>query len=123
MKKILFMAGLASLILLGCDSFLDVKPKGFTIPELLNDYKQLLNDQGLIRASPAYPDYLSDNVQSGDPTDVNRSASFDSYPTVKKRLYTFEHGAIFEDGQYDPYWESAYSHIFTYNVVINNVLS
>lgn len=117
------MAGLASLILLGCDSFLDVKPKGFTIPELLNDYKQLLNDQGLIRASPAYPDYLSDNVQSGDPTDVNRSASFDSYPTVKKRLYTFEHGAIFEDGQYDPYWESAYSHIFTYNVVINNVLS
>lgn len=123
MKKILFSALLAAFILTGCESYLDVKPKGFTIPELLRDYTQLLNDQGLIRASPAYPDYITDHIQSGDIVDVNRAASFDSYPTVKKRLYTFEGGAIFEDGQGDVYWETAYNHIFTYNVVINNVMS
>ena len=123
MKKYCILAFMATLFLVGCNSYLDVKPKGFTIPELLNDYQLLINDLSLIRASPAYPDYLSDHVQAGDPVDVNKSTSFESLPTVKKRLYMFEHGAIFEDGQYDPYWEAAYSHIFTYNVVINNVLN
>ncbi len=123
MKKYCILAFVATLFLVGCNSYLDVKPKGFTIPELLNDYQLLINDLSLIRASPAYPDYLSDHVQAGDPVDVNKSTSFESLPTVKKRLYMFEHGAIFEDGQYDPYWEAAYSHIFTYNVVINNVLN
>lgn len=123
MKKIFYLALLASGLFVSCNSYLDVKPKGFTIPELVNDYRQLLGNQALIRASPAYPDYISDNVQSGDLEDVNSSASFNSYATVKKNLYTLAHGAIFEDGDYDPYWESAYSHIFTYNVVINNVLA
>lgn len=123
MKKILFSVILTIFILTGCESYLDVKPKGFTIPELLNDYVQLLNDQSLIRASPAYPDYISDHVRSGDRIDVNGAASFENLPSVKKRLYTFEHGAIFEDGQGDVYWETAYNHVFTYNVIINNVLT
>ncbi len=122
MKKTLFSAVIAALICMSCDSYLDVKPKGFTIPELVNDYTQLLNSVSLIRASPAYPDYLTDHVQSGDGVDVNRGASFEAYGTMKKNLYTFSHGAIFEDGETDPYWETAYNHIFTYNVVINHVL-
>lgn len=123
MKKILFSAVMASLILMGCESYLDEKPKGFTIPELLNDFEQLLNNQSLIAASPAYPDFLSDNLYSGDTDDATNPASFGDYSTSKKRMHSFEHGAIFEDGQSDPFWESAYRHIFTYNVVINNVLS
>ncbi|MCS4225440.1 RagB/SusD family nutrient uptake outer membrane protein [Sphingobacterium sp. BIGb0165] len=110
-------------ILSSCNKYLDIKPKGFTIPEALNDYKLLLNDQSLVRASPVYPNYLADNIQSGDPQDVQSAASFDYYDYVKKQLYSFARGAIFENGQYDPYWETAYSRIFTYNVIINNVLT
>lgn len=123
MKKIFSLALIATILFTGCNSYLDVKPKGFTIPELLADYVQLLNNQSLLRASPAYPDFIADNIQSGTLVDVNNSAGFEAYPTVKKRLYTFEHGSIFEDGQADPYWETAYSRIFTYNVIVNNVLS
>ncbi|WP_270089821.1 RagB/SusD family nutrient uptake outer membrane protein [Sphingobacterium sp. SYP-B4668] len=121
MKKTILSALFTSFLLLGCNSYLDIKPKGFTIPEFIDDYKLLMNNQGLIRATPAFPDYLTDHIVSGNPVDIS-GTGFDSYPTVKKRLYTFEHGAIFEDGQADSYWETAYSHIFTYNVVINNVL-
>ncbi|MBL1408900.1 RagB/SusD family nutrient uptake outer membrane protein [Sphingobacterium faecale] len=123
MKKIFSIALVASIFLSSCNSYLDVKPKGFTIPELLNDYQLLLNDQGLIRASPVFSNYITDNILSGTRVDVNRSASFDYYSTFQKRLYTFEHGPIFEDGQYEIYWETAYSHIFTFNVIINNVLA
>ncbi|MDM1294205.1 RagB/SusD family nutrient uptake outer membrane protein [Sphingobacterium sp. N143] len=123
MKKI-YIGLLFGLLALGsCSKYLDIKPKGFTIPENLNDYRLLLNDQALVRASALYPNYLTDNLQSGDPEDVQSAASYDYYDYVKKQLYSFAHGAIFEDGQYDPYWESAYSHIFTYNVIINNVLT
>ncbi|RKE46889.1 RagB/SusD family nutrient uptake outer membrane protein [Sphingobacterium detergens] len=122
MKKIYIGLLFGLMTLSSCNKYLDIKPKGFTIPENLNDYKLLLNDQGLISASPVYPNYLTDNLQSGDPQDVQSAASFDYYDYVKKQLYSLAHGAIFEDGQYDPYWETAYSHIFTYNVIINNVL-
>lgn len=123
MKKFFSLALVASILISGCNSYLDVKPKGFTIPELVGDFEQLLNYTTLIRASPGYPDYLTDHVQSGDLVDATRGASFESYAVAKRRLYTFEHGAIFEDGSPDSYWETAYSHIFTYNVVINNVLN
>ncbi|SPZ85113.1 Uncharacterised protein [Sphingobacterium multivorum] len=123
MRKIYIGLLFGLLTLNSCNKYLDIKPKGFTIPENLNDYKLLLNDQSLVRASAVYPNNLVDNLQSGDPQDVQSAASYDYYDYVKKQLYSFAHGAIFEDGQYDPYWESAYSHIFTYNVVINNVLA
>jgi len=123
MRKIYIGLLFGLLTLNSCNKYLDIKPKGFTIPEALNDYKLLLNDQSLVRASPVYPNYLTDNLQSGDPQDVQSAASFDYYDYVKKQLYNLAHGAIFEDGQYDPYWETAYSHIFTYNVIINNVLT
>jgi len=123
MKKIYYLFAFALLILSSCNKYLDVKPKGFTIPEKVNDYRLLLNDQGLLRASAVFPDYLTDNVVSGDNADVSSSASFEYYPFVKRQLYTFAHGAVFEQGQSDIYWENAYSQLFTYNVVINNVLN
>lgn len=30
-----------------CDDWLDIQPKGFTIPEKYADYEQLMNDQSL----------------------------------------------------------------------------
>lgn len=123
MKKICISLLLGLFTLGSCNKYLDIKPKGFTIPENLNDYQLLLNNTSLIFSTPAYPVYLTDDLNSGDRNDVQSAARFDFYSYMKKQLYTFAPGAIFEDGQTDSYWESAYSRIFSYNVIINNILA
>lgn len=125
MKKTIYgaIAGAAVLLAAGCNKYLDIKPKGFTIPEVFDDYQKLGNDIGLYRAVSAYPVYLTDDVQAGVDKDVNKSAAFNAYPVFKRNLYTFQPGQVLEPGQVDNQWEPAYSHIFTYNVIINNVMS
>lgn len=125
MKKTVFgmIAGAAVFLAAGCNKYLDVKPKGFTIPEFFDDYQKLGNDLGLYRAVSAYPVFLTDDVQAGTDNDVNKSAGFNRYPVFKRNLYTFEPGQVLEAGQVDNQWEPAYSHIFTYNVIINNVMN
>ncbi|SKB36745.1 SusD family protein [Sphingobacterium nematocida] len=123
MKKFFSLALVASIVFSGCNSYLDVKPKGFTIPELVGDFEQLLNNTSLLRTLPASFDFLADNIQSGKRTDEALATSFDSYSFMLRSLYTFEHGPVLEGGDSDSYWDAAYNHIFTYNVVINNVLN
>ncbi|SHM86468.1 SusD family protein [Chitinophaga jiangningensis] len=126
MKKILVICFAAAVLTTGftsCNKYLDVKPKGYTIPQFYEDYEKLMNNMSLIRLSAAYPDYLSDDVQVGDPTDVSKLASYSGLSDFKKALYTFQPGAVFVPGSSDPFWETAYSHIYTYNVVINNILN
>lgn len=115
-------AGAAILLATGCNKYLDIKPKGFTIPEFLDDYQKLLNSQDLYRAVSAYPVFLTDDVQAGIENDVNKSAGFSRYAVFKRNLYTFEKGQVMEQGQQDVQWEPNYSHIFTYNAIINNVM-
>ncbi|WP_198651913.1 RagB/SusD family nutrient uptake outer membrane protein [Chitinophaga deserti] len=125
MKKTIYgiLAGATMLLAAGCNKYLDIKPKGFTIPELVEDYQKLLNSQDLYRAVSAYPVFLTDDVQSGVDNDVNRAAGFSTYSLFKRNLYTFEKGQVMEQGQQDVQWEPNYSHIFTFNAIINNVMT
>ncbi|MBV8252256.1 MAG: RagB/SusD family nutrient uptake outer membrane protein [Chitinophaga sp.] len=125
MKKIVaFLFTAASIISFSsCKKYLDVKPKGYTIPQFYDDYAKLMNNGSLVRVSSAYPNYLTDDVQAGEDGDVNTSASYKNLSDFKKNLYTFQKGAVFIPGSSDPYWEPAYSHIYTYNVVINNIMN
>jgi tetratricopeptide (TPR) repeat protein len=112
------MAGLSS-----CHKFLDVKPKGYTIPQFYEDYAKLMNSMDLVRVSSVYPNYLTDDVLAGDDNDVTVSASYLDLDDYKKALYSFKPGAVFSPGSSDPLWEPAYSHIYTYNIVINNIMA
>lgn len=124
MKKICFLlCSFLTLVLAGCDRYLDVKPKGFTIPEFFDDYAKLMSNQDLIRVSSAYPSYLTDDVRAGDSVDVSKGAGYNNLAQFKKNLYTFNNGPVFLPGETDPLWEPAYAHIYTYNTVINNILN
>lgn len=126
MKKIIVLCFAAAALTAGfssCNRYLDVKPKGYTIPQFYEDYQKLMNNMSLIRVSSAYPGYLTDDVQTGDPTDVSKQASYSGLADYKKALYTFQPGGVFVPGSSDPLWEPAYSHIYTYNVVINNIMN
>lgn len=124
MKNKLFIS-LAILVVVftGCKKFLDIKPKGFTIPEFFDDYQKLMNNQDLLRVSSAYPNYLTDDLQAGDVNDVNRNAKYAQLPQFEKNLYEFKNGQVLLDGESDQLYEPAYNHIYTYNTVINNVLN
>ncbi|AIM37145.1 hypothetical protein KO02_10930 [Sphingobacterium sp. ML3W] len=122
MKRVYLSLLLGLLTLGSCSKYLDIKPKGFTIPEYIKDYQLLLNSSSLIASTPGYPVFLTDDLYSGDRNDVQSGARYDYYSYLKKQLYSFAHGAVLEDGQTDTYWETAYSRIFTYNVIINNIL-
>ena len=124
MKKIFFLLiFIVSTTFISCDRYLDIKPKGYTIPKYYDDYAKLLTDQSLIRVSSAYPSYITDDVNAGLANDVNKSAVWTNLSQYKKNLYTFGNGQIFLPGDTDPLYEPAYNHIYTYNVIINNILN
>ncbi len=114
-------AGL-TLLLTSCDKYLDVKPKGYTIPEKFTDYEKLMSNLSLSRAVSAYPNWLTDDVQTGIVNDVSKSARYNSYSAFKLRMYRFESGQIMDMGSQDSQWEPSYQHIYVYNTVINNIM-
>lgn len=126
MKKIIYFIFIVSgLLLQGCDDFLDVKPKGFTIPELTGDYERLLNSQEIQNVLDNYPVYITDDIllcDEGAGGDMN-GFEFKGIDESKRNLYTFQHGQVFTPGNNDQIWNGAYSNIFTYNAVANNVMS
>lgn len=123
MKKIFITILFAAVTLSGCKKYLDIRPKGYTIPEYYDDFAKLLNDNALNRVGGAYVNYITDDVQAGREKDKSTSADYPLYALNKRNLYEFQHGAIFEDGQSDAFYEPAYDHIYTYNTVINHVES
>lgn len=121
MKKIFIALLLAAGIFTGCKDYLDIKPKGYTIPEFFEDYKKLLNNRDLNRSSSGYPIFMTDDAQVGTEKDVNSATDYTLYALLKRNLYSFAPGAILESGNDDSFYEAAYSNIFTYNTVINNI--
>jgi tetratricopeptide (TPR) repeat protein len=121
MKKIFTILFITIVALSGCKKYLDIKPKGYTIPEFYDDYERLLNNSSLYGVSSSYPVYLTDDAQSGEIKDPNKSADYQGYDLFKRNLYEFKPGRIFEAGQSDQFYEAAYEHIFVYNTIINNI--
>ncbi|TKC57253.1 RagB/SusD family nutrient uptake outer membrane protein [Pedobacter hiemivivus] len=122
MKKIfiLFVA-FTSIAASGCKKYLDVKPKGYTIPSTFDDYQKLLNNQSLAGLSSPYANFLTDNLRAGEVNDPNRATEYPIMGLELRNLYEFKGGAVFDQAAADPFWETAYAHIYVYNSVINNI--
>lgn len=103
-----------------CNNFLDIKPKGYTIPEFFDDYERLLASMNFNFAGDIYVNYLTDDIHLADKT-VHRDMSYDSKQEEEKKMYNFSSGQIFQAGTSDRFWDGAYSRIFTLNAIINNV--
>ncbi|NLR64484.1 RagB/SusD family nutrient uptake outer membrane protein [Chitinophaga varians] len=124
MKKIfiLLMTGISLTMLSACNKYLDIKPKGYTIPEYFDDYQKLMNSTSLVAAVAAYPAYITDDVEGGEDNDVNQQASYSFLSVYKRNLYNFSPGQILDQNDNDPQWNPTYANIFTCNTVINNVM-
>lgn len=105
-----------------CDDYLDIKPKGVVIPENCEDYEKLLNYAQLMKASESYPNYMTDDIYL-DYEDMLGLGMLAYVPleNPKKNLFTFS-SDIFGDGETDGLWEYSYNRIYTYNVIIQNVM-
>ncbi len=102
-----------------CNDFLDIKPKGVVIPEKCEHYETLLNFAQLMKSSDSYPNYLTDDVFL-----PNHDAVTGGYQTLElplQHLYSFQ-SEVFGDGEKDDLWTYAYNRIYTYNVIIQEVM-
>ncbi|MEG2780336.1 MAG: RagB/SusD family nutrient uptake outer membrane protein [Bacteroidales bacterium] len=120
-RKVIYIFLLATVILQSCNSFLDIQPKGYTIPSKYEDYRQLMNYAQMYKASDSYPNFITDDVLMGG--EGSTECNYIDLATEEKNLYTFEHGDIFADGDEDGLWNYSYQRIYTCNTVINNVLT
>lgn len=107
-------------LLASCDDYLDLKPKGVVIPEKCEDYESLLNYAQLMKASEAYPNFMTDDVFL--PYDDDMTGGYIALELPQQRLYTFE-SEIFGDGESDGLWEYSYNRIYTYNVIVEDVMN
>lgn len=109
--------------LTSCDDWLGNKPKGYTIPETYADYQKLMASQYLLNTLDPYLVYFTD-----DPMLVAKDEStvewfeYIGKNDHERNIFSFQHGQVYTPGNSDGIWEGAYSNIFTYNAVINNVL-
>jgi hypothetical protein len=118
MKKIFIYLLVLIPAIQGCKKFLGITPKGFTIPQYYQDYVQLMNYAQLQKAGDEYPALLTDDIQYSS---ADSLYSYNQDIESNQRLYTFAHGAVFNDGVSDNIWEGAYARIFYFNVVINHI--
>lgn len=125
MKIRIYLAVIAATFALqSCNDFLDVHPKGYTIPEKFEDYEKLMNYVSLYRSLDIYPSFFTDDILLLDKKQTTVSwFEYEGKSDEKRNLYSFQPGQIFTPGNNDGIWEDSYSNIFTYNAVINNVLS
>lgn len=106
-------------LMASCDDYLNIKPKGMVIPEKCEDYEKLLNYAQLMKASDSYPNFMTDDVFL--PYDDDLTGGYVSLELPDQRLYTFD-SEVFGDGESDGLWEYSYNRIYTYNVIIQEVM-
>lgn len=104
-----------------CDSYLDIKPKGERIPETASDYRSMLSHSNIQKIGETYPVYLTDDCYLPDSAVNTATPGLNTITPYLKRLYTFDK-EVFGDGEDDTFWFSAYSRIFTNNVVVREVM-
>lgn len=106
--------------LVSCNDYLDIKPKGVVIPEKCSDYESLLNDAQLMKASDSYPNYMTDDVYM--PYEDDMTGGFLYMELPNQNLYSFQ-SEVFGDGEEDGLWEYSYNRIYTYNVIVEDVMA
>lgn len=121
MKKttILIAAILSLMGFSSCKKYLDVKPKGYVIPQTVEDLERLLNGQNMTRMLPTDLDMLSDDFFYKD---VDKASLLKENSTQSRTyLWLPEIYTTPEDWKYNSAWNLMYNNIYQYNAIINNI--
>ena len=125
MKKIIIsILFTGTLVLCGCDKFLDYKPKDIYIPSTLEHFEGMLNNRNVILHSDLHIDLMTDDaylpeLENAAPPQFNL---FNYNKPDARRIYLFD-PKPFSEVETDYSWSETYNRLFYFNTVINNVLS
>lgn len=119
---------LGILLLGGCNDFLDLKPKGKDIPETIEHYNGLFNNTILTAVTYAQATELGTkmgastlyNIFMGDELTATQT-SVAELDYQMNQAYGWE-DKIFDEGDDVCEWASMYQQIYTFNVIINDVM-
>lgn len=107
--------------LVGCNKFLDNQPKGFLIPKTAKDYEALLNDGDILKSSETYPIFMTDDAYIPEMDQTGFLPGINNIDKVTKNLYTFQKD-VFGQSEMDGFWSYSYNRIYTYNVIIQQIM-
>lgn len=100
-----------------CDKFLDIKPKGYVIPETVEDFERILNAEALTKLLSDGIERLSDDFY--DPTIIkDQDILWRDY-----RIYMWLPDVYSTVEDYRGYsnWDRLYQRLYQYNAVINGI--
>lgn len=100
-----------------CKDYLDIKPKGVSVPEKASEYEQLLNYAQMTKGLEVYMNYMTDDAALPD----KGYAGYESKSTAIRNLFTFQ-SEIFGPAEWDILWLQSYNRIYYCNVVINQIM-
>ena len=123
MKKLFLYISIAiALMATSCDSYLDEKPKGYTIPVYFEDFALMLNSYEFVFLGQIYPTYMTDDVDLGDenaPTYFSIASKYEE----ELNMFKFKEGEVFNPSSDDYAYGSFYKIVYICNVVANNILN
>ena len=122
MKRFVSTLMLLSMVALlpSCNKFLDIKPKGFVIPEYTQDYEKLLNYAQLMKYSDNTVIYMTDDLFIPD-DEQDFTGGVPGLDVAERNFYLFNE-TIYGDGIKDPLYEYSYNRIYYYNVIVDDIM-
>ena len=110
MKRICNIA-LAIILLCGCDSFLDVTPKGKLLPEKVQDFDEMIGDSRNPSSINPLAEMCGDNLYMTEERLTGKMMS------EQGKAYTWQEEFYLPEED-DATWNSAYEIIYTCNLVL-----
>lgn len=106
----------------GCSKFLDIKPKGYDIPEKIEHFEGMFNNESLTyyRQQIGMGLFNPSIGFLGDEYTVT-AKSYAKLTEVTSRIYNWEY-MPFQESSRCVEWGGTYANIYTYNVIINNIM-
>ncbi|WP_101261295.1 RagB/SusD family nutrient uptake outer membrane protein [Labilibaculum filiforme] len=119
MKNIIYLL-ILMVFATSCDDWMDIEPKGKVIPSKVDDYRLLLDDtQGW--GGSAVTDVPDTDLWLSDDIDLRDDLIGSYYSEYQPKAYRFEEH-IFLQSEEDGKMNTAYSTIYLFNTVIDEVL-
>lgn len=121
-----FLPALLLLLATGCDSFLDEQPRGYALPETTDNYNGMFNTNNFMNLSMEdYTYFFSDDMQLDQScidglTDAFGYSSLDPESVLKAFQYSQD---IYKTTANCKAWEMCYKNVYTFNVIVNGVMS
>lgn len=118
MKAKFLIIILTTILVSGCDKFLDIVPKDRFIPVTVEDYENILNNGTVVNFGDYFQDLLTDDafLPEGEPGNL-----FTKQQIHGRRIYTFNKN-VFDERANDFLWSEGYKRIFNFNTVINSIM-